>query len=205
MRRRLASPAFAFVLGLSLGTAALTGCSGTSTGTAATPSTTTAPSPSASAAPPAPAPAPSASASAPAGASIGTIGGQGVALPSGVNVSVGKIATYPDSVKPGNGVTRGGDQYAVIPITLANKSDKPLDVTLTAVTVTARGEQADGVIEPDRHPTDNGFPGTLLPGKTRTATFGYILRKGDLADLQIEVWPTQAEPHAIINTTGSTT
>lgn len=164
----------------------------------------------------APLPAPSSSSSSPASvapsspaahaatstpsATLGKIGGRGVTLPSGVAVSVGKISTYPDpSLRSGvSGVIRGGDLFTVVPVTLANEGTQSVDVTLTAVTVTASGEQASPLGEPDRHPTNDHFQGVLLPGKHQTATFGYVLRKGDLGHLQVEVWPTQSEPHAIL-------
>jgi hypothetical protein len=64
-----------------------------------------------------------------------------------------------------------------------------------AVDVTASGEQVDAVNNSEI-PTNN-IGGTILPGKTATGTYGFVIRRTDLGQLQAEVWPTQSEPHAI--------
>lgn len=186
-----------------LGAAPLAACS-TSTPAANPSGTSTSPQPpSASPSPSrAAAPAPSASPS-----YIGRIGSSAVLLPTGIEVSVGEPRTYPDpSVRKAvSGIVRGGDLFAVVPITLTNNGTRGVDVSLTAVTITASGEQASPLGEPDRHPTDDHFQGTLLPGKTQRATFGYVLRQSDVGHLQVEVWPTSAEPHAILVDSDGTT
>lgn len=194
----LTHPAVAYVLGLALGLAACSS-SGSSSGTAV-------PSPStASAIPSASAPAATKKAASPSasGPQVGRIGSaQGVTLPTGVVVSIPKVAMHsiPKAAGSGAGTLRPGDTEAVLTVVVENGSAQSIDAALLAVDVTASGEQADG-LNYSEVPT-NPIGGTILPGSTVSGTYGFVIRKTDVGKLQAEVWAGQSEPHAIFTDGG---
>lgn len=204
MKLTPAAPVAAAVLAIVSLVACTTGSAGGRSSGSSSVSSTPPPEPSVSPSSTAAAPSPSPSS---AGLQVGRIGTtQGVSLPDGVQVSVPKEEKHavPKSVQSGAGVERTGDTLAIFTVVVKNGGTRPIDASLMAVNLIANGEQATG-LNYSEYPT-NPPAGTILPGKSGTGTFGFLIRsRTDPGHMQIEVYPTQAEPHAILTDNDGTT
>lgn len=82
-----------------------------------------------------------------------------------------------DSAKP-------GDPYTVLTIRVKNGTHDRLDLFGSAtVTYGPDGEEAPSVYDDGIEP----FDGTVLPGKARTGTWGFVIPKKHLDDVTLEV------------------
>ena len=161
---------------------------GSPTAAASTPPTSAPP-----AAPSAGSPSPTRSSPSPAGSSADEgpvkIGpGEYVSYESGLEVRVPKLTTFRISDTGAGG--QPGQRGLVATVSIKNGTSERFD--LGSVIVNARagseGEQAESVYDSERG-VGGGFEGTLAPGRTATARYGFAVDPEDLDQIQIEVRP----------------
>lgn len=109
-----------------------------------------------------------------------------VAYKSGLEIRVPRLATFRISDTAAGG--QPGQRGVVATVSIKNGSSERVD--LDSVIVNARagseGEQAEAVYDSARG-LGSGFQGTLAPGRTATAKYGFAVDPEDLDDIQIEV------------------
>ncbi|MFG1627072.1 DUF4352 domain-containing protein [Kribbella sp. NPDC049227] len=95
-----------------------------------------------------------------------------------------RISQYAAGGKP-------GDVGVVVTVTLQNASSNTFDTSLVDVKLASgeNGDQAESVFDSDQN-LGSGLEGTILPGKKKTARYGFAIPKGHVSStLQLEVAP----------------
>lgn len=104
----------------------------------------------------------------------------------GLAITVSHVAKYTPSQYAAG--THPGDEAVVLTVKITNGTKKPFDTALVGVNVKAG---ADGAATENIYDdtSGTGFSGTIVPGSTATAKFGYDIPKGAAGKLDIEVQP----------------
>lgn len=104
----------------------------------------------------------------------------------GLAITVSHVAKYTPSQYAAG--THPGDEAVVLTVKITNGTKKPFDTTLVGVNVKAG---ADGAATEKIYDDTSGigFSGTIVPGSTATARFGFDIPKGAAGKLDIEVQP----------------
>lgn len=86
--------------------------------------------------------------------------------------------------------THPGQVGIKVTVKLTNNSSQQLDLTLADVHVKsgANGTQADGIFDSENN-LGLGFEGSIAPGRSATADYGFSVPPGDLGNIDIEVSP----------------
>jgi cytoskeletal protein RodZ len=95
-----------------------------------------------------------------------------------------RISQYAAGGKP-------GDVGVIVTVTLQNGSSNTFDTSLVDVKLASgpNGDQADPVFDSDQN-LGGGFEGTILPGKKKTARYGFAIPKTHVSStLELEVAP----------------
>jgi hypothetical protein len=95
-----------------------------------------------------------------------------------------RISQYAAGGKP-------GDVGVVVTVTLQNASSNTFDTSLVDVKLGSgpNGDQAESVFDSEQN-LGGGFEGSILPGKKKTAKYGFAIPKTHVTStLQLEVAP----------------
>jgi hypothetical protein len=95
-----------------------------------------------------------------------------------------RISQYAAGGKP-------GDVGVIVTVTLQNGSTNTFDTGLVDVKLASgsNGDQAESVFDTDQN-LSGGFEGSILPGKKKTARYGFAIPKANVSStLQLEVAP----------------
>jgi hypothetical protein len=105
---------------------------------------------------------------------------------NGLKVQVTKLTRF----KLGDGFTAGkkGDPGVKVTVTVKNGSKQTVDLSSTTVNLSYGTDGAQAEQTYDITSSADGFPGSVTPGRTKTATFMYVVPAGKQA-IAVEVEP----------------
>lgn len=111
----------------------------------------------------------------------------------GLAITVSKVGKYTPSQYAAG--THPGDEAVVLTVKVTNGEKKPFDTSLVGVNVKAGadGAAAEQIFDDT---SGIGFSGTIVPGATATARFGFDIPKGAAGKLDIEVAPDSGLAYA---------
>ena len=107
----------------------------------------------------------------------------------GMKVQVTSLKRYRISQYAAGG--KPGDVGVIVTVTLQNGSTNTFDTGLVDVKLASgpNGDQAESVFDTDQN-LGGGFEGSILPGKKKTARYGFAIPKANASStLQIEIAP----------------
>lgn len=95
------------------------------------------------------------------------------------DLSSRKVGEYAAGGKP-------GEQMTVFTIKVTNTGKQAWDATLASPSVTygANGQSAEDIFDEG---VGNGFTGKILPGKSMSATWGFVIPKDGLSDVTLQM------------------
>lgn len=127
------------------------------------------------------------------------------AAPTTTEPTLPDVAAFGDTVTFGNGMavtvqsaglkTASTSAYgavdgkiAAVQITVVNEGEEPVDAAGISALTASAGEAGKSAPSAADQGTDNPTLGTILPGETRTAVFGYGLSASDAQSMRLEIY-----------------